>query len=207
MAPRQPRRSVLVFSLVSAVLLFGLSSIASAQGAPGFHLGISGGADFPVEDQDQVFNTGWNGTLMLNWNFGTSPFGLRLDGSYHDMKIKDELLVFFNEGDVRIIDGTFNFVLGPHFGAFQPYIFGGVGAYSMRFHGQVIDADDFFTDRVTKFGWNAGTGFAFCVGSTTHFFVEGRYTNIDLDGNRFTDAITTEGRRFTMVSVNTGVVF
>jgi opacity protein-like surface antigen len=209
MAPREPRRPVLVLSFAVSVLLFGLASIASAQGAPGFHIGISGGADIPVEDQSDVFNVGWNGTLMFVWNFGSSPFGVRLDGSYHQLTVKDEL-VLFTDGKTRIIDGTFDFVIGPHIGSYvQPYILGGVGAYDMKFSGTDLTIDDVFSDSTTRFGWNAGTGIAFRVGDTTqtHLFFEGRYTSISIDGNRFTDSITTSGRRFTMVVVNTGVIF
>jgi opacity protein-like surface antigen len=207
---RQSRRSVLAFAALAAALLFGISSVASAQGAPGFHIGLSGGADFPVEDQSDAFETGWNGTLILAWNFGESPFGIRLDGSYHELKIKDELLVSFTEGKTRILDGTFDFVIGPHIGPYvQPYILGGVGAYDMRFRGQEIEVDDIFSDSTTRFGWNAGTGVAFRVGDTTstHVFFEGRYTSISTDGDRFTDTIHTGGNRFTMVVVNTGIIF
>jgi hypothetical protein len=40
-----------------------------------------------------------------------------------------------------------------------------------------------------------------------HLFFEGRYTSISTSGDRFTDSITTGGKRFTMVMANTGVVF
>jgi len=208
MAPLHPSRLVLASSIL-AVLLLGLASMASAQGAPGFHIGLSGGADIPVEDQSDVFNVGWNGTLMFVWNFGTSPFGLRLDGSYHQLKAKDEL-VLFTDGKTQIVDGTFDLVIGPHIGTyFQPYILGGVGAYGMKFSGTFLPLAEEFSDKTTEFGWNAGAGFAFRLGDATsaHLFVEGRYTSIDIDGNRFTDAVTTSGRKFTMVVVNTGVVF
>ena len=209
MASPKLRRSVFAFSIVTAVLLLGIASIASAQGAPGFHIGISGGADIPVQDQSDVFNVGWNGTLMFVWNFGSSPFGVRLDGSYHELTAKDEL-VLFTDGKTRIIDGTFDFVIGPHVGPYvQPYILGGVGAYDMKFSGTDLTFDEIFSDSTTRFGWNAGTGIAFRVGDTTqtHLFFEGRYTSISTDGNRFTDSVTTGGRRFTMIVVNTGVVF
>ncbi len=207
--PRRSPRPLSVLAFSAVVLLFGLVSSASAQGGPGFHLGISGGVDIPIEDQEDIYNVGWNGTLMLVWNFGTSPFGIRLDGSYGEMKVKDEL-VLFNEGKARFIDGTANFVIGPHIGAYvQPYIFGGVGAYDLRFSGEDLDLDEIFSESSTRFGWNAGTGIAFRLGdnTNTHFFVEGRYTSIDLDADRFTDSLNLEGRRFTMIMVNTGIVF
>ena len=38
-------------------------------------------------------------------------------------------------------------------------------------------------------------------------FIEGRYTSVSTDGNRFSDSVTTQGARFTFVPVNIGVVF
>ncbi len=207
MAQPGSKRSILGVLIMGVVLLV-LPAIAGAQGAPGFRFGFSGGVDLPVEDQEDIYDTGWNGTLMFNWNFGTSPFGLRLDGSYHRLTLEDSLEPIFLDGRTEIIDGTLNFVFGPHIcGWFQPYVFGGGGAYSLRFRAD-IGEEDFFTDRTTRFGWNAGTGFAFKVApeSNIHLFVEGRYTNIDLDADPFSDVDTTN-RRFTVVTINTGIVF
>ncbi len=207
MFPSAPRRSVLVVAV--AVVFLGISSIAAAQGAPGFHVGISGGADIPVENQSDVYNVGWNGTLLFVWNFGT-PFGVRLDGSYGELTIKDAVKPFFSEGKAKVLDGTFDFAIGSHIGPWvQPYVLGGVGAYDMKFSGQSVNIDTVFSDRTTRFGWNAGTGIAFRVSdqSNVHLPFEGRYTSISTSGDPFTDSITTGGKRFTMVMANTGMVF
>ena len=192
--------------LIIGLALMAASSSVSAQGAPGFHLGISGGVDFPVEDQEDIYNVGWNGTLMFNWMFGTSPFGIRLDGSYHQLSVKDELEPFFLDAKARLIDGTFDFVFGPHIGVWvQPYVMGGVGVYDVRFSGEdVINGVD-LSESSTRFGWNAGTGVAFRVSdqSDVHLILEGRYHSIDLDRDRFFET----NNRFTVVTVNTGVVF
>ena len=131
MAHPRPRRSTLG-AFMCGVVLFAITSFATAQGAPGFHIGLSGGADFPVGDQENIYDVGWNGTLMFSWMFGTSPFGIRLDGSYHQLKVKNELEPLFLDGEARLLDGTFDFVFGPHFGGFQPYILGGVGIYDVN---------------------------------------------------------------------------
>jgi opacity protein-like surface antigen len=202
-------RSGLIRPLWLAAGLLGAASFAHAQGAGGFHIGLSGGAVFPVENQSDIYNTGWNGTLLLLWNFGDSPFGIRLDGSYGELETKSSLVGFLGNGKTRMIDGTFDLLIGPHLGGVQPYILGGVGAYDLRFHGQEIDTGNLFSDSTTRFGWNAGTGIAFRLGSATdaHLFVEGRYTSISTDADRFTNSIHTGGSRFTTVSVNTGIVF
>ena len=203
MAHPRPRRSILG-AVMFGVVLFAITSFATAQGAPGFHIGLSGGADFPVGDQENVYDMGWNGTLMFDWMFGTSPFGVRLDGSYHQLKVKNELEPLFLDGEARLLDGTFNFVFGPHFGGFQPYILGGVGIYDVRFSGQdVINGGLEFKVSDTRFGWNAGTGFAFCVSGDVHIFLEGRYHSIDLDRDRFVET----NNRFEVVTANLGVVF
>ena len=193
-------------TLIAAAALLALPSFAAAQGAPGFHLGLSGGVDIPVQNQDEIYDLGWNGTLMLNWNFGTSPFGIRLDGSYGQMQVKDELSPLFLDSKTRIIDGTFDFVIGPHIGGwFQPYILGGVGIYDLRFSGEDVLDQEVFAESSTRFGWNAGTGFAFRVSdqSDIHLILEGRYHSIDLNRDHFFET----NNHFNMVTVNTGVVF
>jgi opacity protein-like surface antigen len=200
-------RGLLAPCILAAAALWLWPSPGRAQGAPGFHIGLSGGVDIPVENQDDIYDLGWNGTLMLNVNFGTSPFGIRLDGSYGQMDVKDELDPFFVDAKTRIIDGTFDFVIGPHIGAwFQPYILGGVGVYDLRFSGQDVLNQIDFAESETRFGWNAGTGFAFRVSDSSdiHLILEGRYHSIDLDRDHF---FQTGNNRFTMVTVNSGVVF
>ena len=206
--PLRPiRLAIRSASFAAALILRAPASPLRAQGAPGFHLGVSGGAMIPVEDEADVFNVGWNAMLVIPINFGTSPFGIRLDGQYSEIDPKSEI-VDFNNGNTRIIDGTFDFVLGPHFGAFQPYLIGGVGVYDLRFRGEDVTAGNVFESSTTRFGWNAGLGFAFRVGnSNTHVFVEGRYTSISLNGNQFSDSVDTGGRRFTLIPVNVGLIF
>jgi opacity protein-like surface antigen len=201
----RPHRSILGIVLTGFILL-ATASIASGQGAPGFHLGLSAGADFPVGDQEDIYNVGWNGTLSLIWNFGVSGFGLRLDGQYHQLTVQDELEPLFIDAKARLIDGTFDFVFGPHIGTWvQPYILGGVGVYDVRFSGEDVLDNVTFAESDTRFGWNAGTGVAFRVSdqSDIHLYIEGRYHSVDLDRDRFFDS----NNRFEVITVNSGVVF
>ena len=201
------RRWTFVRTLLVLSSLLVCSAVTRAQGTPGFHIGVAGAALIPVEDQQDVFNTGWNATLLFPINFGTSPIGIRFDGSYGELTTKSSLVGFLGDGKSRIISGTANLVIGPHLGVVQPYIIGGVGAYDLRFSGQEVDTGNIFADSSTRFGWNAGLGLSLCVGSTTQIFVEGRYTSISLDSNRFTDSVHTGGHRFTLVPVNVGIIF
>jgi opacity protein-like surface antigen len=195
-----------LFSIGAALCI---SGTALAQGTGGVHFGVSGGADFPVSDQKDVYKTGWNGTALVAINFGNAPVGLRIDGSYHELKTEDNLLLFLGNGKTRIIDGTADVVIGPRGQSVEPYVIGGVGAYDLRFRGTEIDTGNAFSQSTTRFGWNAGVGIAFPLGSgsNSRMFIEGRYTSISLNADRFSNSIHTGGSRFTLVPVNLGFVF
>jgi opacity protein-like surface antigen len=194
--------------LVSAALCN--PGTASAQGTGGFQFGLSGGADFPISDQKDVYKTGWNGTALVAINFGTAPVGIRIDGSYHELKTQTDLQAFFlGDGRTRIISGTADLVIGPRNRSVEPYIIGGVGAYDLRFRGQDITTGNAFSQSTTRFGWNAGVGLAFPLGtgSKSRFFVEGRYTSVTVDADRFSNSVHRGGTRFTFVPVNAGFIF
>ena len=182
------------------------ATLARAQGAPGFRVGLEGGADFPIENQSDVYKTGWNAGILFPINFGDSPFGIRIDGAYHRMDTKDLMFFVPGSGKVEIINGTFDFTLGPRHGSVQPYFLGGVGVYDMKFHGEDVFANP-FSERSTRFGWNAGGGIAFALGTTTRFFVEARYTSVSIDTDRFSNSIHTGGSRFTFIPLSAGFVF
>lgn len=200
------KKVALVFAIAA---IAGLSRTASAQGASGVHFGLSGGADFPVSDQSDVYRTGWNGTALLTFNFGPSPVGFRIDGSYHELETKSGLALFEGTGKTRIIDGTADVVIGPRNMAVEPYFLGGVGAYDMRFRGQEIDTGNAFSQSTTRFGWNAGGGIAFPLSPAWRgrMFIEARYTSISVNADRFSNSIHTGGTRFTFVPVNIGLIF
>ena len=181
---------------------------AAAQGTGVVQFGLSGGATFPTSDQSDVYKTGWNGSALLTFNFGHAPVGLRVDGSYHELETKDNLVAFLGTGKTKIVSGTFDVVVGPRGQAFEPYVIGGGGVYDLRFNGTEVDTGNVFEESTTRFGWNAGLGFAFPLGSDrTRMFIEGRYTSISIDTDRFSNSVHTSGRRFTIIPVNLGILF
>ena len=187
-----------------------LARTASAQGTGPVQFGLSGGADFPVSDQKDIYKTGWNGTALLTFNFGNAPVGIRIDGSYHELETKDNLQAFFaGSGKTRIIDGTADVVLGPRGLRAEPYFIGGVGAYDLRFRGEDLSTNNSFSQSTTRFGWNAGVGVAFPLrpASASRIFLEARYTSIAVDSDRFSNSIHTGGTRFTFIPVNLGILF
>jgi len=198
-------------AMIPVFLLVVLAArVGSAQGAGAVQFGLSGGADFPVSDQKDVYKTGWNGTALLAFNFGASPVGLRIDGSYHELTTKSDLDAFFvGSGKTRIIDGTIDLVAGPRGLVVEPYFIGGVGAYDLRFRGEDITTGNSFSQSTTRFGWNAGVGVAFPLAreSSSRLFVEARYTSISVDSDRFSNSLHTGGNRFKFVPVNLGILF
>jgi opacity protein-like surface antigen len=201
------KKVVVGFAVLAA---FAWTRSAVAQGAPGTHFGLSGGADFPVSDQSDVYKTGWNGTGLVAFNFGASPFGMRIDGSYHELRTKDSLEPFFGgNGKTRIIDGTLDVVIGPHNMSVEPYFIGGGGVYDLRFSGEELDTGNSFSASTTRFGWNAGGGIAFPLSHdwAGRMFIEARYTSVSVSTDRFSNSFHTGGSRFTFVPVNIGIIF
>src|SRR5262252_10090902 len=153
LAPRAHAKSVIPGSggvmkslsvgVCAAVFLLATASVARAQGVGSVHFGISGGADFPVEDQSNAYKTGWNGTILVPINFGHSPVSIRFDGSYHRLDSKDNLALVSGSGHVEMLTGTFDIVVGPRGTSVEPYFIGGVGAYDMRFHGEDLENNTF----------------------------------------------------------------
>ena len=74
---------------------------------------------------------------------------------------------------------------------------------------QDINASNTFSSSTTRFGWNAGLGFAFPLGShsSSRFFIEGRYTSISVDADSFSNSVHRGGTRFVIIPVNAGFVF
>jgi opacity protein-like surface antigen len=195
--------------VLGSLLLCGALAAASpvlAQGAGAVSFGVTGGAVFPLRDQADVYKTGWDGGAVLTFGFGPAPIGLRIDGTYHELRTSSDVDVFFGDTNTRIISGTVDLVAGPKHMLVEPYFVGGVGVYDLRFRGQEVDTGNVFSESTTRFGWNVGGGLSFPLGrgTRTRVFVEARYTSISLDADRFRDSIHRGGSRFTMIPGNGG---
>jgi opacity protein-like surface antigen len=184
--------------LTSTLLFAAVASVASAQGSSGSHVGLAGGAIVPVEDAKDVYDTGYHGSLLFAFNAATAPLGVRIEGTYAKMDGKVSFPDFAPE-DVRIGYGTANLVVGPRSWSVRPYLIGGGGVYRMKFRGSVLTGN--FEQSQTKFGWNAGGGISFPIGSETTVFVEARYNRVETDPNPFV------GDHFTFVPLTVGFVF
>ncbi len=166
---------------------------AAAQGTGGFQFGLTGGLSVPQSDTSNVFDNGYHGGLVLNYELPALPLGIRLDGDYHRMDLKTGAYV--GSGSAKIIDGTANVVVGLRILLVKLYALGGVGAYHVQYTGEAtgITASSSQTD----FGWNAGVGAAFVIGKVS-IFVEGRYHEISLENS---------GGKFKLIPVSAGILF
>ncbi len=182
--------------LLSMLSFLAAVSVARAQGSPGVHFGIAGGAAFPSGDAGDLYDTGYHGSAMLLFNAPLAPVGLRIEGMYARM---DEKSQFVGSGHVQLGSGTANIVLGPRAIAFRPYFIGGGGFYRIKFTTNGTLGG--FEETQDKFGWNAGGGMSFGVGPVASIFIEARYIRVETDPN------FALGNRFTFVPVTVGFVF
>jgi len=186
----------LLLKLCAALCIFAAASAAGAQGSPGVHFGIAGGAIFPTSDAREIYDAGYHGSVLLNFNVPLSPFGIRVEGMYARTNEKG---LANKSGNVQIGAGTVSLVLGPRTVTVRPYFVGGGGVYHVRF----TETANFvtFRENQTSFGWSAGGGLSFPLGPAATMFLEARYTRIDTEPNPFVR------NHFTLIPVTIGFVF
>lgn len=156
---------------IAAAAMTLAGSTLSAQSTKPVSLGISVGAAIPMGDFEDVYQTGYNGTVSLGFHSGGSPLGLRVDGMYNSFPDRSDLVV--PRPDYRIWSGNANLVYTLPGVGIRPYLIGGGG-----FYGQKPDVDD--AETISDFGVNGGLGAAFQLSGFTAF-VEARYHHIFSD--------------------------
>ena len=171
-----------IFLATAALTIAALSaSTASAQSSKAVSIGISGGAAIPAGDFGEDYTTGYNGTLSLMFRSYGSPIGLRVDGSYNKMSVKDDRTIGvpgFGVVDAAVIStANANLVYNLPGTGMTPYLIGGAGVYNLKL--DVDGADD--PDSQNKFGINGGIGAAFPL-SGFNAFIEARYHHVFSDG-------------------------
>jgi hypothetical protein len=158
------------------------ANVASAQSAKAVSLGISGGATIPVGDFGDFYSTGFNGTASLMFRSVGSPIGLRVDGMYNRLSIKDDATITvpgFGFVDAAVITGAnANLVYNLSGVGITPYLIGGAGIYNVKI--DIDEGDD--PDSETKFGVNGGIGAAFPLSGFTTF-IEARFHHVFTDGS------------------------
>ena len=169
------KKTILAVAALAVVTLSATST--SAQSNKAISVGISGGAAIPVGDLGEDFTTGYNGTVSLMFRSFGSPIGLRIDGAYNHMSVKNDRTIIapgFGVLDaVAISSANANLVYNLPGTGITPYLIGGAGVYNLK--RDIEDADD--PDSENKFGLNGGIGASFPL-SGFNTFIEARYHHV-----------------------------
>lgn len=174
---------------IAAIAALTSATTSSAQSNKAVSVGISAGAAIPVGDFGDLYSTGFNVTGSLMFRSYGSPLGIRVDGMYNRLSVKDDVVgVPFD--NVSITSANANLVYNLQGTGITPYLIGGAGAYWMKGHG-----DNFDGDTESKLGLNGGVGAAFQL-SGFNTFIEARYHHI------FTDERATQ-----FIPVTFGIAF
>ncbi len=190
-----------------------------------FH--VDGGATITQRFSENYFNNGWNAGGGLTW-YPTSqlPLGLRIDGTYNEFGLRNELLqqasqafnTTVDRGTQKMWGGDADLELDLHLSPYmRAYLLGGGGLYrqqtTYRDTGYVPGfgcgfygcGPGYFRDTNVvareESGWhfapNAGFGLEFYLGPRTSFFAEARYMRLNSNDGLKWDYIPVKfGLRF-----------
>jgi hypothetical protein len=125
---------------------------------------VSGGLNAPVNDLGDIADIGYNVAAALNVGAPSLPVGLRFEGAYNGLGLKD------GTGDVRIISVTANAIFNLGKTSDAPYLIAGLGAYNRQLNFDQLGS----TGDRTVVGINGGGGLRFPL-SGISTFVEARY--------------------------------
>jgi hypothetical protein len=173
-------------SLAAAAATILALSAAPAHGQLSFSL--AAGLNAPVGTLGDLTDIGYNAAAGLNVGAPLLPVGLRFEGAYNGLQIKN------SGGDVRIISGTANAIFNVGTTKDAPYLITGLGVYNRR-----LTVNPFGSSRdKTVVGINGGGGLRFpLVGITT--FLEARYHVMLGDKN--------DAANYQFIPITFGIVF
>ena len=156
-----------LFAVLAAGLLAAAPVTLRAQS-----ISLAGGLSLPVSDFGDGEQSGYNGTIGLNFGAPLIPVGARIEGSINGFNHKNNV-----SGDTRILSATANAIVGLG----MPYLIGGVGYYSARAKFGTLTSDS-----QNSAGFNIGAGLSFPLPALSPF-VEVRYHQLlgDNDGIKF----------------------
>lgn len=190
-----------------------------------FH--VDGGTTITERQSENYYKNGWNAGAGFTW-YPTSqlPLGLRIDGTYNEFGLRNQLLQQASEtfnttvdrGTQKMWGGDADLELDLHLSPYmRAYLLGGGGFYrqqtTYRDTGYVPGFGCGFygcgpgyyryTDIVARvdnnwsFAPNAGFGLEFYLGPRTSFFAEARYMRLNSSDNLKWDYIPVKfGLRF-----------
>lgn len=163
----------------------------------GPYVGLGGGVSFPRGDFGN-HNMGWNVTGMFGHDFRTNPFGWRIDAAYDQFSERSNTAGAAADPTMVTVNGDLKFRVP--FGVTRRshlYALGGItyGRYKNVIIGPRTNQDlqtvaalegaglgtQSFNRATDEWGWNAGGGLSFGLGTRANLFVEARM--IDLEGS------------------------
>lgn len=184
------------FAIAAMAAILFSASTSSAQSNKAVSIGISGGATIPVGDLGDLYTTGYNGTASLMFRSIGSPLGLRVDGTYNRMSVRDDVIGLDGIESISIAGVNGNLVYNLPGTGITPYLIGGAGVYWPQGHGNGIDSNS-----EAKLGLNGGVGASFPL-SGFNTFLEARFHHV------FTDTVEGANHNSTnFIPVTFGISF
>jgi opacity protein-like surface antigen len=165
----------------------------------GLYFGIAGAAEVPQTNFSNVYRTGWGVEVPIGWDPVNSPLGIRANLGYATLRTKSGLPSSFSNpqiwqavADLKLRAPFQHGLLSAIYGV------GGAGAYYFRNYGSGSAVTTTTTTNPygtsyssiygtgtsgssTRFGWNAGAGIQFGIGSTA-LYAESRYVRVNMPG-------------------------
>jgi len=177
--------------LLLAVVGLGVVSLAgSALAAQNIRYGVGGGLLLPMSDYKTSDKAGWIGGVDGTYWLTGGSIGIRLEGDYSQTSNQDSVTA--HKTKILGISGNVVYAFGTKAGGLRPYVFGGVGIYSVK-----VDVTGFGSASTSKVGFGGGAGVALKLGAgSTRLFVEGKFTSVSTQGATTTFLPIRAGVRF-----------
>ena len=152
-----------LLAVLAASLLAAAPTALHAQS-----ISLAGGLSLPTSDFGDVEQSGYNGTIGLNFGAPLIPVGARIEGSINGFNHKNNV-----SGDTRVLSASANALVGLG----MPYLIGGLGYYNAR-----VKLGNLAEQTVSGAGFNIGAGLTFPLPALSPF-VEVRYHQMTGDNS------------------------
>ncbi|MBA3889614.1 MAG: outer membrane beta-barrel protein [Gemmatimonadaceae bacterium] len=165
--------------------------VVALDGGP--YVGLGGGVQFPRGDFGN-YEMGWNVTGMVGYDFRNNPFGWRIDAAYDQFSERENTAGAAADPTLYTVNADLKFRMpvgatrrshvyalgGLSYGRYKDMIIGPqtsarIDTPASPLPAGITIARSFSDD----WGWNAGGGVAFGVGTRTRLFIESRYVKIE----------------------------
>jgi opacity protein-like surface antigen len=178
-----------IWLAVAGAMLLGAATAA----AQGMRYGVGAGLLLPVGDYHSIDKTGWIAGADVTYWLALGSMAIRAEGSYSRTGQRQGACCV-SDHTTAIAGGMVSVVyaFGTTAAQIRPYLLAGVGLYNVR-----LSAPGFTPSSDTKVGFGGGAGLAYRVGKGgTRVFLEGKVTNVTVNGVAFASIPIRVGLRF-----------